>query len=332
MKYETLDWASLDYLKAHLYKRISNPLTNVLETLEQAKIGSETLPEKLSRSQHTAQAMLSTLNAWATLINYKQHGELSGFQFRAFNKASIPAWVKLQLEQQTTLRLDFEQSIEVHHETFLESLLLLYQVVQSVSHVVHIQLSDAPPPKQGVYLRVVFYHQDKAPFSSLFEIQNKFDLENAVEHDLALQLMVAKDMMALNRARFNLQNNKKTGQQALSAYFAAVADSTNTELKANAIQAPPVAPVVVTPPTPTPNAEVTIVVEAPPTPAEPPPLPDKRQMPLHQLTRLMEEEPTDLESIDLSQVYLPVGYEAQEGEDTLKRPSGDGTPSTSFNW
>jgi hypothetical protein len=347
MKYENLDWASLEYLKAHLYKRIANPLIKVLDVLEQAKQSTQVNPERLARSHHAAQAMLNTLNAWATLINYRHNGSLSGFQYKKFTKADFPEWLKLALEQYTSLRLEFDQAIEIHPETFLESLLLLYQVMQSVSQVAHIQLSDAPAPKQGVYLRVVFSYPEQAPLASLMELQNQFDLENAAEHDMALQLMVARDMMALNRARFSLQNNKKTGQQALSAYFMAVVEEATAsdplgQHRPDFVPAPTL-PIEVTSTLPLAAAsEITIVVETPPLPpsqpeAEPqhPPLPDRRLMQIQQLTTLMEEEPTDLEAIKLSILpSLPSGDEAKEGQEkpSLKKPSGDGSPNTSFSW
>jgi hypothetical protein len=224
MKYEDLNWETMEFLKTHTYRRLADPLAKSIENIEHARHTSniERAQKKLLHTQYITEALLNTVNAWAALVSYRHHGPLDDFQFQPLTPDKIPAWFRSYFEQHIPLKLAFEHQALVQLETFLESILLLYSVASAISKVSYIQIADALPPKRGIYVRVVFFTaEDKAPFGNLGEIMAQFDSQNMAERDLAIQLFLARDMMNLNRAKFSLQNNKKTGQQAFSSFLAA---------------------------------------------------------------------------------------------------------------
>ena len=240
MEYKNLHWETLDFIKAHLYHRLTKPLSQAVETLEQLQHAQNKEPglAKLRQIQYQLNALMNTINAWATFITFKHNGPLSDFQFKEFTKADIPEWVQSYLQAHTDLRIEFEQIIEVHHDTFIEGILLLFHIARSVSSIGEIQILDAPATKNGIFVRIIFIPaNDKAPFDSLSDIESQFDPDDMMERDLAIQLVVAREMMELNRAKFNLQNNKKTGQQAFTAFFPAALNSTTVIQQINAADA-----------------------------------------------------------------------------------------------
>jgi len=232
MRYDALDWDTLDFIKAHFYRRVATPLNKTIEILERVEnAGDKTLAvRRLSKTRQTVEALLNAVNAWATLITYKSEGPLDDYQFKAFTQDQIPGWFHAYLQRETSLRIDFGQTLRVHPETLIEATVLLFNVANTISNVSSVQMSDAPASHRGVFMRVIFSNRDdRAPFGSLSEILDSFDYEILGERDLAVQLSVARDMMLLNNARFSLQNNKKTGQQAFSAFFSAYEKSDDDE-------------------------------------------------------------------------------------------------------
>ena len=223
MNYQQLDWHTLEFFKTHLYRRLLAPLNKALAQVERLQVMADegsAVSTKLNESQHHLESVLNLLNAWAALILYKESGALSSYQKKDFTADKIPAWFKTYLNQHTMLRVEFNQPIQAHPEAFIEAVLLLYHVVSTFGTVANVQIIDAPLEKAGIYVRVVFTtHPDQAPFVNLSEIEKRFDQDDPAEWDSYVQFMVAMDMLALNNAKFTLQNNKKTGQQALSAYF-----------------------------------------------------------------------------------------------------------------
>lgn len=260
MNYQQLDWHTLEFFKAHLYRRLLAPLNKALAQVERLQVMSEEgnqVTAKLNESQHHLESVLNLLNAWAALITYKESGPLSSYQLKDFTPDKVPAWFKAYLEQHTLLRVEFSQTVHVHPEAFIEAILLLYHVISTFGTVANVQIIDAPADKPGLYMRVVFTtHPDQAPFVNLAELANRFDQDDPTESDTYVQFMVATDLLALNNAHFTLQNNKKTGQQALAAYFApqaksqpapifpaegsAMRESALATLLLNQVEAPPV--------------------------------------------------------------------------------------------
>ena len=223
MKYDALNWESLDFIKAHFYRRLATPLNKTIEILERVEnAGDKTLAvRRLGKTRQTVEALLNAVNAWATLITYKANGPLDAYQLHEFTREDLPGWFYSYLGRETNLRVEFEQTLNIHPETFIEGTVLLFNIANAVSNVYTVQISDAVEQK-GVFMRVIFANRDdEAPFGSLTEIIETFDYEILGERDMAVQLAVARDMMLLNNARFSLQNNKKTGQQAFSAFFRA---------------------------------------------------------------------------------------------------------------
>ena len=224
MRYDSLNWESLDFIKAHFYRRLAIPLNKTIEILERVEnAGDKTLAvRRLSKTRQTVEALLNAINAWATLITYRANGPLADFQFKAFTRDQLPGWFHAYLGRETSLRIDFDQTLKVHPETLIEAIVLLFNIASTISSVEAVQMSDAPVAKKGVFMRVIFSNRDDhAPYGSLSEILDTFDYDILGERDLAVQLAIARDMMLLNNARFSLQNNKKTGQQAFSAFFEA---------------------------------------------------------------------------------------------------------------
>lgn len=233
MRYDELNWESLDFIKAHFYRRVATPLNKTIEILERVEnAGDKTLAvRRLSKTRQTVEALLNAVNAWATLITFKSNGPLDDYQFQAFVREDIPGWFHAYLSRETTLRVDFNQTLKIHPETLIEATVLLFNVANAISNVFTVQMSDSPRSKKGVFIRVVFSNRDdRAPFGSLTEILESFDYDNLGERDLAVQFAIARDMMLLNNARFSLQNNKKTGQQAFSAFLEASQDLDEEEM------------------------------------------------------------------------------------------------------
>jgi hypothetical protein len=245
MRYDGLNWESLDFIKAHFYRRVATPLNKTIEILERVEnVGDKTLAvRRLSKTRQTVEALLNAVNAWATLITYKSNGPLDDFQFKLFTRDQLPAWFHAYLGRETSLRVDFDHTLRVHQETLIEGMVLLFNIAQTISNVYSVQMSDSPGSRKGVFMRVIFSNRDeRAPFGSLSEILDTFDYEVLGERDLAVQLAVARDMMLLNKARFSLQNNKKTGQQAFSAYFDAYESVDEEENSAPLFTAPELTP------------------------------------------------------------------------------------------
>jgi hypothetical protein len=224
--YDGLDWESLEALKTHLYRRFATALHKGISVLEEAQTAQELAlaREKFLHTYHTLQAALNTINAWASLIHYKKRGALDHFYFKPLTADMLPAWWKKHLEQQASLRIEFEQPLSVHPESFLEGVLLMCQVACHFSHALQVQILDSNGPHQalGVYVRVVFSPEhEQGPLLNLAQVRAQFDPQQQAHWDSAMQLAAAQDFMLLNRASFTLQNNKQTGQQALAAFFPA---------------------------------------------------------------------------------------------------------------
>jgi|GEM_PF-4313198 len=247
MTYEKIHWESLEIIKSHLYRRLADPIKSIDEFLENMPKTEARLMRKLTTAQQTNKALLNTVNAWATLVYYKSQGPLTEFQRKPLSRTEIPNWFIAYFDQQATFRMDFDSVVYVHHETFFESILLLFHVAKSLSKIDYIELVDSPVAKgPGVYMRIVFEPKDDVGvFSSLKDVTNKFDSDKLEERDLMIQFMVARDMLALNNIRFRLQNNRKIKKQAFSAFVE--------------IEVPQAPPVILEEPEPTipiiPNAE-----------------------------------------------------------------------------
>ncbi|NJL95614.1 MAG: hypothetical protein HC915_18735, partial [Anaerolineae bacterium] len=170
-------------------------------------------PEKL-------RAVLNLLEAWSALVTFKTTGTLAPEAWGLLAPDSIPGWVHNALQAETPLRAAFTQPISVHIPSLLEGMLLLYFVAQRAGQVISTQLVNAPLERPGVYYRVIFSTGEaQAPYGRRGELENRFDPQKPEDWNTAVQLRVAHDLLAMNRAQFTLQNNKKTGQQALAAYF-----------------------------------------------------------------------------------------------------------------
>lgn len=274
MKYEELNWESLELIEAHLRRRVAEPLGKLLEGFEAAqRVNDKGAPaEKLIASQQTTAALLNTLKAWSALIAYKRKASAGETTLQVINKAHIPPWLNATLDQKTNLRLEFTRSITSYPETLWEGLLLLYEVAAHISQVAYIQFADALAPKQGVYLRVVFSSKaEMPPFTSIEDILRHFDPAKPDEQIMATQLHIARDMMLMNNAKFTLQNNKKTGQQAFAVYFeAAELTSETTDHELPFIAAPIPSDTAVPPASAVISAEISLPQPAEKTPAEQP--------------------------------------------------------------
>jgi len=324
INYEKLDWQTLEYVKTHLYQRLALPLNQSIEMLQRLHNApdKDVEIEKILKLQYNMLALLNTVNAWATLITYKQNGPLNAFQFKDLNETLVPAWVRAYLAQQSQLRLNITRTIEVHSDTFFEGLLLLFQVARRISQVAYVQIADAPAPRTGVFARVVFQQAEgKEPFGSLTDIINQLDQSNLAERELGMQMLVARDMLELNRAKFNLQNNKKTGHQAFTAYFEA---KTEAAKEPNIYAAATVANYGKVHPGGDEDQTIALASAVTPKPLHPLVPSPKRES--------IAEEPTELEAPAAIEQRQAAPEAPQEGKEKEKEKKIDNKVRTHFGW
>lgn len=219
LDYQKLDWPTLHFFERYLQRHFDHPLHETIAHLERAQLISNGSLHShgLSESQHTLERLVNLIQAWRALIAHKEHEPIL---FKDFLADTIPSWFHHALEKQTSFRIDFTHTIQVHLESFLEATLLLYELAAAIRKVACVQIVDAPSNKPGVYIRIVLAAEiDQLPLGSLGDLEVRFHQDDPQEWGYAVQFAVARDMLLLNHGYLTLQNNKKTGQQALATYF-----------------------------------------------------------------------------------------------------------------
>ncbi len=204
IEYQNLHWESLDFINRHLYQRIRTTLLN-LST-------ENTLPH------------LNVLETWSALIRWKTKGEINEEAFQALAPQQIPTWLIDDLNQRAVLKLEHSKTINVHPHTFFEAVLILVSIAEAVGKLNYIMLNDATAPREGVWLRIVYMPPEGKGYASKTAIGDHLRSNDILFNSLP---MVA-DLFALNKTRFGLQNNTRTGHQAFAVLLPAAPKATDT--------------------------------------------------------------------------------------------------------
>ncbi|MBN1966267.1 MAG: hypothetical protein JW910_16585 [Anaerolineae bacterium] len=221
--YQNLHWDSINFVKAHLYRRVASPLNDALARLALAAQANEldAAKDQLKRVRYSLELALNLIKAWASLIYVQNGGVIPDYQRRQIAPDGLPEWVVEYLNTQTVFRVEHTQPVFVHPETFYESLILLCQVGRAAGDLKYIVLSDARGARSGVWIRGVFEPPHSGPYSSLNGWIASLDPDSPSDQEVAIQLQVLGGFLKINRVRFMLQNNVQTGEQALTALLPA---------------------------------------------------------------------------------------------------------------
>lgn len=226
--YQDLDWGSMDFIRQHLYKRVANPLDNALGRLLIAEhlVQEASAKAYLSRVSYGLEVSLNLLKAWAALVHV-QNGKLIGQeQRRAIAHDAVPDWVQAYLSNRAPFKAAFTRPAWVHPETFYEGLVLLCDVAASVGKLKSIVLIDSPDATSGIWARAIFTPGDSGRYTSLDNLISRLDDgEDPDQRDILTQIDVLRALFAINGAELRVQDNLKTGEQALAVQFPAVSAS-----------------------------------------------------------------------------------------------------------
>ncbi|MBN1202067.1 MAG: hypothetical protein JXJ20_09445 [Anaerolineae bacterium] len=219
ISYQELHWESINFLKNYLYRRIASPMNNALGRLAIAQTmdNQVAIREQLRGIERNLEITLNFIKAWATLIYVQSGGTLHDSQRCQVTPEALPAWLIEYLGAKTVLRVEHTQPCYVQPEMLYEGLIILCQVGMSVGSLKRLITSDAKGSRSGVWIRAVFEPPKASPYPSLKSMIAGLDTDDPVERDLAIQLKIMGEMFKINRARFMLQNNTQSTEQALAA-------------------------------------------------------------------------------------------------------------------
>lgn len=217
--YQNLHWDSLNFIKNYLYQHLATPLNNALGRIAIAQHLYEPLAaqEQLRQVEQSLELALNMIQAWAALIHVQNGGVIDDDQHRVIKSDSLPSWLLDRLSEQTTLSVKHSQPLWVHPEVFYESLLMLCEIGVTVGVCKRLLTVDAKGDPPGVWIRLVFEPLESIPYTSLSGLIAGLDLSKPEECNRAVQFQVLGGLFEINRARFTLQNNTQTGEQALAA-------------------------------------------------------------------------------------------------------------------
>ncbi len=214
IEYNNLNWETLNFVRQHLYPRLSELLGETTRLLT----GDEG-----NRAQNQADARrqldmaMNIVSAWELLVRWKTEGnEATTAAFQEVNLTELPEWLLTLLGERAILKMEQSKSIWVHPETFYEGLFLLVNIAEKVGVLSHIMLNDASSPREGVWLRIVFVPAVAGGFQSKVAILDKLNQDASANRDTVIQFAAVNDFLEINRTRFSLQNNTRTGHQAFA--------------------------------------------------------------------------------------------------------------------
>lgn len=191
IEYKDLHWDSLEFIDHYLYQRVRDTLHN---------------------TDDNTTLLLNTLATWSTLIEWKTKGQLDETEFQALTPQRIPTWLLDNLNQRAVLKMEHTKAIRVHPSTFFEALVMLVNIAEAVGKLSYVMLNDAAAPREGVWLRVVYMPPEGKGYASKVAISDHLR-DNRVLFD---SMFIVADLFALNKTRFGLQNNTRTGHQAFA--------------------------------------------------------------------------------------------------------------------
>lgn len=224
MSYKNIDWTSLNFARSHLYRHFANPINNALGRLAIARHveRSDETDEQLRYVEHNLERALNLIRAWAALIHVQNGGAIAPEQRRTIGPDDLPRWLTMYLNMQTGVHLDHSAPVFVHPETYYEGILLLWQVGQTIGGLKHITTTNAARDGQSIWLRAIFDPPPTGYYSSLNTLVEQLNQQQ--DYDTLVQVMVLGDLFAINGADLRLQNNKRSGEQALAVSLPSVPD------------------------------------------------------------------------------------------------------------
>lgn len=217
--YEDLHWDSLRFVKVYLYRRLATPLNNALGRLAIARHVNdpEEIREQYRRVEQNLEIALNLVKAWAVLIHVKSGGTIRQAQYRQIAPDGLPTWLVDYLNTQTAFRIGHTLPVLAHPETFYEGLLLLHLIGSAAGTLKEMVTGNAPG--KDIWLRVIFEPPSAGPYASLGALHQR--LKSTAESDSMFYLQVLQDLMRINGAALKLQNNRRSGEQALAAILPA---------------------------------------------------------------------------------------------------------------
>lgn len=215
--YHGLHWDSINRVKDYLYRQLVPVLDDALARMEAAERGETGRARSaLAPVAHRLEMARNTLAAWSALITVESGGLVPSGKRLPLAAPMLPAWLTEQIRSRTTLTLDYKRPVFAHPEVLFESLLLLSQVGEDIGALLQITLADAVETPRGVWLRAVFVPPVRGAYSGMSTLLNALNARRDAG-DAAFRLQVVGSLMKINDARLVLQNNRKTGEQALAA-------------------------------------------------------------------------------------------------------------------
>lgn len=225
LDYENIDWNTLGFLNDHTYHRLTNPLIKAMGHLDTARLVREDKAEfekTLDQAYDHLERMVTSMKAWATLTDWRNH-HLEPHK-KTFAPTDFPDWFTRQIKPHVKFSPKNTLSLNVHHDAFIESILILAELTQHIGTLNEITLQDRKK-KQGVWLRIAFTPPPERRYTSRLDILDSFIRTNPAGDELAVRYAVADDLFKMNGTHFALQENQKTGEQAFAIMFPVEAEA-----------------------------------------------------------------------------------------------------------
>lgn len=220
MDYKTLKWDTLEFVKDYLFRRLADPLTKAISSVEQTKNAGEKEQAQISLNMIEAQRDLAVsqclIKAWSTLIEWKNGAAIPEENRQTLAPQQLPSWLLDYLAQRAVIKFEQTHYLYVHPEVFYESVMLLVAVTEKIGKLSHIMLNDAAPPRAGVWLRVVFEAPKDSAYPSKLAVLDRVDTKKPEHRHMPLEFAVVEDLFEYNNCRISLQNNTRTGHQAFA--------------------------------------------------------------------------------------------------------------------
>jgi hypothetical protein len=223
--YQDLHWDSLDFIKRHLYRRLATPLNNALGRLAIARHVDDPAEarEQFRRVEQNLEIALNLVKAWAALVHVKSGGAIRRAQRRQITPDGFPAWLVEHLNTQTAFLIEHTQPVLVHPETFYESLMLMCLICAGVGTLKKLVTYDALNDSSAIWIRTVFEPPSSGSYDSLGALFNRFNTQTPAGQDITFQLQVLQEFLRINGVTLRLQNNRRSGEQALAVCLPAAA-------------------------------------------------------------------------------------------------------------
>ncbi len=220
--YQTLHWASLNFVKTHLYRRLATPLNIALGRIAIARHeGSEpAVREQLAAVEQSLEGALNLIKAWSALIHVQSGSTIPDYARRYVTSDALPAWLVASLREEIPLTLTFNHALHVHPETFYESLMIVAQLAGTAGTPICLSIENSRAAQPAVWVRAVFKPPSQGRYTSLTNLVSSW--KDAAQQTSTVQVHVLGSLLKINGSRLVLQNNMLSGEQALAALLPAV--------------------------------------------------------------------------------------------------------------